>query len=50
MHLTLFNAIISEGEPKLLEHNDMKWITVSELSEFEFCPADEEIIRILKNA
>lgn len=49
MHLTLFNAIISEGEPMLLEHNDMKWITVSELSEFEFCPADEEIIRILKN-
>ena len=49
VHLTLFNAIISEGEPKLLEHNDMKWITVSELSEFEFCAADEEIIRILKN-
>ncbi len=48
VHLTLFNAAISEGEPKLLEHNDMKWITVSELSEFEFCPADEEIIRVLK--
>ena len=48
VHLTLFNATISVGEPKLLEHNDMRWITVSELSEFEFCPADEEIIRILK--
>lgn len=48
VQLTLFNATISVGEPKLLEHNDMRWITVSELSEFEFCPADDEIIRILK--
>ena len=48
VHLTLFNATISVGEPKLLEHNDMKWITVSEPSEYEFCPVDEEIIRILK--
>ena len=48
VHLTLFNATISVGEPKLLEHNDMKWITVSELSEYEFCPADEEIIRLLQ--
>ena len=48
VHLTLFNATISFGEPKLLEHNDMKWITVSEPSEYEFCPVDEEIIRILK--
>ena len=48
VHLTLFNSTISEGEPKLLEHNDMKWITVCELSEFEFCPADEEIIRLLQ--
>ena len=35
VHLTLFYATISFGEPKLLEHNDMKWITVSEPSEFE---------------
>lgn len=48
VHLTLFNATISEGKPKLLEHIAMKWITVDELSEFEFCPADEEIIRVLK--
>ena len=48
VHLTLFNATISVGEPKLLEHNDMKWITVSEPSEYEFCLADEEIIRLLQ--
>ncbi len=49
VHLTLFNATISEGKPKLLEHIAMKWITVDELSEFEFCPADEEIISVLKD-
>ena len=44
VHLTLFNATISEGEPQKLEHNDIKWITPSEISNYEFCPADEEIL------
>ena len=49
VHLTLFNAIISEGEPQKLEHNDIKWITPNEIPNFEFCPADEEILREIKN-
>ena len=44
VHLTLFNATIAEGEPQKLEHNDIKWITPSEISNYEFCPADEEIL------
>ena len=44
VHLTLFNATISEGEPQKLEHNDIKWITPSEISNYEFGPADEEIL------
>ena len=40
VHLTLFNATISEGEPQKLEHNDIQWITPSEISNYEFCPAD----------
>ena len=44
VHLTLFNATITEGEPQKLEHNDIQWITPSEISNYEFCPADEEII------
>ena len=40
---------ITISQPKLLEHNDMKWIKADELAEYEFCPADEEIIRRLKN-
>ena len=44
VHLTLFNAIIAEGVPQRLEHNDIKWITPSEISNYDFCPADEEIL------
>ena len=28
VHLTLFNAVIEDGIPKKLEHNDIKWIRV----------------------
>ena len=44
VHLTLFNAAIAEGEPQMLEHNDIKWIKPSESPSYEFCPADEEIL------
>jgi len=43
VHLTLFNATIAKGEPQKLEHNDIKWITPSEIPNYEFCPADKEI-------
>lgn len=49
IHLTLFNATIEKGEPKLIEHNDMRWIEVGEIGKFNFCPADEEILSKLKN-
>ena len=45
MHLTLFNAAILEGIPKKLEHNDIKWITPSEIFNYDFCPADKEILK-----
>lgn len=44
VHLTLFHATIFAGEPKMLEHNDIKWITPREIPNYEFCPADEEIL------
>ena len=44
VHLTLFNAKLEKGEPKLLEHNDLKWITPAEIPAFDFCPADVEIL------
>ena len=48
VHLTLFNASIAEGTPRMIEHNDLRWITVEEIDQYEFCPADEEILRRLK--
>ena len=45
VHLTLFNATIAEGEPQKIEHNDIQWITPSEISNYDFCPADEEILK-----
>ena len=44
VRLTVFNAIIAEGKPQKLEHNDIKWITPSEIPNYDFCPADEEIL------
>ena len=43
VHLTLFNAQIKEGAIKLLEHNDYRWITPSEIGDYDFCPADKDI-------
>ena len=48
VRLTLFNAAIAEGTPKALEHHDIRWITVREIDGLEFCPADEEILKKLK--
>ena len=45
VHLTLFNATIAEGIPQKLEHNDIKWITPTEIPNYDFCPADVEILK-----
>ena len=39
VHLTLLNASIRSGVPQLLEHQDMRWITPSEIGRFAFCPS-----------
>lgn len=48
VHLILFNAAIREGVPQKLEHNDIRWITVGEIDQYEFCPADETILKKLQ--
>ena len=44
VQLTLFNAVIAEGIPQKLEHNDVRWITPAEIPQYNFCPADVEIL------
>lgn len=48
VHLTLFNAEIAEGKPQMLEHNDIRWITSREIPDYDFCPADVEILDTIK--
>ncbi len=48
VNLTLFNAIIASGEPQRLEHNDIRWITPAQIPQYDFCPADEEILQKLQ--
>lgn len=43
IRLTLFNASIAGGELRLLEHNDVRWITPEEIPMYDFCPADKSI-------
>ena len=49
VHLTLFNATITEGIPQKLEHNDIRWISVSEIDNYNFCPADIKILDKIKS-
>ena len=46
IHLTVFNASIKGGaEPKMLEHDDIRFITPAEIPLYDFCPADEIILK-----
>ena len=48
IRLILFNAEIVSGTHKLLEHADLKWITAGDIDNYQFCPADKEILERIK--
>ena len=48
IRLTLFNAKITDGIPKMLEHHDIKWIFPSQIPKFDFCPADTDILALIQ--
>jgi len=49
IHLTLFNCTVASGKIRMLEHNNIKWITPEEIPLYEFCPADKDILeKIMK--
>ena len=50
VHLSPFHAAICEGISQNLEPTDTRWISVDEIDQNEFCPANEEILRRLKDA
>lgn len=49
IHLTLFDCHIVKGVPTKLEHNAICWIKEDEISNYPFCPADEDMIHLLQN-
>lgn len=49
VRLILWNAVITQGQPQKLEHNDIRWIRAEEIPEYAFCPADQDILaRLLR--
>jgi len=48
VHLTLYNAAIISGKLQKIEHNDLRWITIGEIDDYQFCPADDDILLELK--
>ena len=49
IRLTLFHCTVLSGTPKLLEHADLRWIYPSQIPEFQFCPADVDILEKIKS-
>lgn len=45
IHLTLFNASLNGKDPVKLEHNDIRFILPSEIPQYDFCPADKDILK-----
>lgn len=44
IRLTLYQSTIAFGEPTLLEHQAIAWITPEEIGKYAFCPADRDIL------
>lgn len=44
IRLTLFHCTIASGVPQLLEHKALRWIRPEEIPNYEFCPADVNVL------
>jgi len=40
IEMSLFEASLVAGEPKNIEHQELRWISVAELFQFQWAPAD----------
>ena len=50
VRLHFFNCSIIEGEPQLIEVPDMRWVHPQDLGQFDFPPADAELIARLQRS
>ena len=47
VRLHFFNCTVIQGEPQPLDVSELRWVTPTQLAEFEFPPADAEFIQKL---
>lgn len=48
IHLSVYQTEIVEGEPQKLEHNDICWVKINELEQYDFCGADRVVLNRLQ--
>ena len=48
IRLTLFHCAIAAGNPTLLEHHALAWITPEQIPAYCFCPADKDILALIQ--
>ena len=46
VHLRFYLCEIVEGNPEKKEHNALAWIALEEIDQYEFCPADREMLKV----
>lgn len=49
IHLIAVRAILLAGRMRLHDHDDIRWVTVSEMDDYLFAPADEAIVEKLQD-
>lgn len=49
IHMTVYRAAITQGEPQCLEHSEIRFITAAEAENYAFCPADQAVVSRLKS-
>ena len=49
IHMTVYRAAITQGEPQCLEHSEIRFITADEAENYAFCPADQAVVGRLKS-
>lgn len=49
IELTTFLCHLTEGEPHLTEHREVRWLSPDHLHELDWAPADREAVRLLES-
>ena len=47
--IIFYRCAIADGEPKALEHEEVKWVKLSDLKDYEFVGADKEVAAKLRS-